>query len=456
VPAVDYFDGLSLNDPDDLNEGLSCLISDLQRGHFLCWDAVVRQEQGLPLTPQQQEALSGLIDFGEEENDRILYIDDMPRPDKPWYEIVRQMAGHLAEGTSRQQAPAEVIENWPKLVVCLESNCEGMTLPPGVDSPLAVIPRKNRLDLWLRYCFGTLSGIEEGSDEYTLASQSQHWRIDVLIDRLKECRKRLRPLNLTPQRLALQTGLPPREQKVLAALLAERLGMGSASAKMETYLAFRLGESVRVKPGVQHPDGRTPVSGWQGRVSDVAEGDGQELLIGFELDRQTLRGLPDEYIRESEMEGLDWATLYLSEEELEPAEPRDTEEEAKEAAREREAPYAFVGLGEEGPRIQAVLNGIDPLDYLGCARAWARHLQETLAFPFEAVVDEMLDSSPLDWGDRVQVHRISDSDDHYGVIVEVTRDGERLDTPLCDLEVTPKGSPNYQPVSDYRVWFGNR
>jgi hypothetical protein len=58
VPIYDYFEHLDLNDPGDLDEALGRLIYGLGTGYFLTWEAVVRQEQGLPLTEEHKQALS--------------------------------------------------------------------------------------------------------------------------------------------------------------------------------------------------------------------------------------------------------------------------------------------------------------------------------------------------------------------------------------------------------------
>ena len=62
----------------------------------LRWEAVVCDELGLPLTARQEEALGDLLSFSDDSaDDRTLYIDEIPRPSEPWYEIVRKVASHL-------------------------------------------------------------------------------------------------------------------------------------------------------------------------------------------------------------------------------------------------------------------------------------------------------------------------------------------------------------------------
>jgi hypothetical protein len=79
-----------------------------------------------------------------------------------------------------------------------------------------------------------------------------------------------------------------------------------------------------------------------------------------------------------------------------------------------------------------------------------------LRFPFEAVIAESQDRGPLHAGDRLMVQAITDSDDLYGLIVQATHKGRRLEFPLCDLKVVDPRSPNHDPVQLYVVWFANR
>ena len=68
----------------DLEWLVNDLIFALERGDFLRWEAVVCQELGLPLTERQAEVVGDLLNFGDEtDDDRILYIDGIPRPDGP-------------------------------------------------------------------------------------------------------------------------------------------------------------------------------------------------------------------------------------------------------------------------------------------------------------------------------------------------------------------------------------
>ena len=59
-------------------------------------------------------------------------------------------------------------------------------------------------------------------------------------------------------------------------------------------------------------------------------------------------------------------------------------------------------------------------------------------------------------GDTVKIKSLTHIVDMYGIIAKITREGEKYEFPLCDLEVVDTKSKNYQLIDDYRIWFGNR
>src|SRR3954447_26327276 len=96
VPTYDYFEHQDPSDHGDLGEILDNLLFAIEEGDFLRWEAVVCDELSLPLTAAQEEALGSLLNFNDDlVEDRILYINEIPRPAVPWYEIVRKVASHL-------------------------------------------------------------------------------------------------------------------------------------------------------------------------------------------------------------------------------------------------------------------------------------------------------------------------------------------------------------------------
>ena len=212
-------------------------------------------------------------------------------------------------------------------------------------------------------------------------------------------------------------------------------------------MPFKIGNSVKVKQDVMCPDDDSIcIAGWRGRVFET-DGD----MIGVHWDSITLKQLPHEYIRHSEQEGLDWTSMYLLAEELEAASPRDSEKAANQVRAEMESKSVWLATGNEGRRIlQVIGKAADE------TKAWHNHLAQILTFPFDAEVSEAQDRGPLDCGDSVKVTGLVETDDLYGILVNVTLGRKRYVFPLCDLTVRDKNSPNYLPVRDYCVWFANR
>lgn len=216
-------------------------------------------------------------------------------------------------------------------------------------------------------------------------------------------------------------------------------------------MAFSIGDSVKVKAGVKCPDvDSLSIASWQGRLSDIDE---DEDTIGIQWDSITLDDMPPGFIKHSEIEGLDWALMYLGVDEIELAPPRDSEAKAERAREALHSRYRWFDGSDEGQRISAVITDTDEDGELD---AWIEHLSRTLSLPFDAKVMEHLDRGPLERGNTVSVQGLGEADESYGVLVNVTCGEERLVFPLCDLAVLDRNSPCYLPVKDYGVWFANR
>jgi len=219
---------------------------------------------------------------------------------------------------------------------------------------------------------------------------------------------------------------------------------------------IKIGDSVAVKDGIKCPDMESlSIARWQGRVSDILDGEEDEVLVEIEWDSITLRSLPDDYIKNSEMEGLDWASMNLLVDEVKPVQPRDSKKDVELAFNDLSDLHKWDSFGEQGERIGNVLKDVDPDDEYDCMEAWGKYLEKGLVFPFDAEVDSS-GEGPLNEGDKVRVHSIAIVDDLYGVIVDVRLGHRKYAHPLCDLEVIDKESSNYQNVQDYSDWFSNR
>lgn len=215
------------------------------------------------------------------------------------------------------------------------------------------------------------------------------------------------------------------------------------------------GCSVVVKKGVKDPDTGENIAGWQGRVLEISEDEGYLLI---QWDSISLKEMSDEMIRQCEEEGLDWSEMGLGLEDVALTKPRDDQSDVDALIEEIGEKFQWAHLGEEGQRIQAVLDTAEEEDDPEFAEfaAWEKHLKGRLTFPFSAYVSEFQEGGPLRTLDDVKVLGIEGWDDPFGVLVWVRRSLKKILFPLCDLEVSDKASPNYRLVKDYAVWFANR
>ncbi len=209
----------------------------MEEGYFLQWEAVVRYEQGLPLTKSQEKAFYKIISLSEDEDDPILYIDEMPRPSEPWYEIVRKIVPKLIIHPFETSEIYNDIyfEGWPRLIDCINGHARDLSLPEGIISPKDVIPSEIYHRLWLYYCFDMLSGLGQ-EDDQTLEDEEQVYRIEEFIDRLAECKDSVKYFGLTMETLFEMVKLPDNDQKLLAESMMKQLGMKSVSQKLHNFL----------------------------------------------------------------------------------------------------------------------------------------------------------------------------------------------------------------------------
>jgi hypothetical protein len=143
IPTYDFLEGGSLDNTANLQERVENFVDMLEKGDFLTWEAVVCEEQGLPLTAPQRKALGRLIDFNEEEeDDQILYIDEIPRPSEPWHVILNKMVPHLLMEPFRTFDVHEDVKSdgWHRIMTALDEHSQGLSLPPGVASFREVVP----------------------------------------------------------------------------------------------------------------------------------------------------------------------------------------------------------------------------------------------------------------------------------------------------------------------------
>jgi hypothetical protein len=228
VPTLDFFEGASLDDTWRLQEAVDNFVGDLERDRFLTWEAVVCHEQGLPLTDEQEQAIEGLINFGDPDDDQVLYIDGLQRPSEPCYVILNRLAPHLlVEPFITSDVPDEVFSvGWPRIMAALEKHGRELSLPPGVTSVSDVVRAELRHRLWLQHCCDILGGLGQAGGLHL--DEEETWRIDELIVRLREHKESVAFLGLTLESLLTRVILPEQDRPMFLNLMQQRLGLSSA------------------------------------------------------------------------------------------------------------------------------------------------------------------------------------------------------------------------------------
>ncbi len=217
---------------------------------------------------------------------------------------------------------------------------------------------------------------------------------------------------------------------------------------------WTIGESVAVRAGVRDPDTGSDISGWQGRISAIRAD--EELILTIQWDSLTLKSMPTILIAWSEEEGLVWSEMNLPAADMVPAAARDTEDEVTATIAEIAAQTSWLYLGgEQGQRIQQIVNRAEDDDDYSILRIWHAYLEEHLVVPFAATVAEY-QCGPVRQGDRVGVMGVTGLDESYGTIVGVKHKHGVYELPLSDLKATEADAQTRQLVDDYAVWFANR
>jgi hypothetical protein len=238
VPTFDYLAGKNLDDWYDLEQVVQDLTHDIEMGYFLTWEAVVRQEQRLQLSTAQMAALDELSIFSDySPNDRILYINDMARPNMAWYEIVQKVVPKLVvkQFKTYEKNNSIVFEGWPELANTLVTYGKDLSVPKGTRSSLEVVPANIQHQLWLQYCLDMLNELGQ-TEELTLENEEQLYRIEGLIDRLKECETSVKFLNLTLEDLLARVSIPAKDEQILVAQMLQMLNMPSPKEYLVKFL----------------------------------------------------------------------------------------------------------------------------------------------------------------------------------------------------------------------------
>jgi hypothetical protein len=239
IPTDDFFDSGPLEEIWNLQVAVEDFVYFLEKDHFLTWEAVVCEEQGLPLTARQEKALGSLLNFNDEdeEEDRILWIDEIARPSEPWHVILNKIVPHLLIEPYRTfDTHNEVCcDGWPQIMTALREHGQALSLPPGTSSAEEAVPADLRHKLWLQHCFDMLNGLGQYED-LTLTNKEELYRIDEFIDRLRECKKSVAHLGLTLDSLLARVTLPERDKGIFVKMMQDKLGLSSSQEPIAEHL----------------------------------------------------------------------------------------------------------------------------------------------------------------------------------------------------------------------------
>lgn len=223
-------------------------------------------------------------------------------------------------------------------------------------------------------------------------------------------------------------------------------------------MVLKIKDSVIVKKGIKEPDTeKFEIGGWQGRVLEIdKKTDKDNVLIRIEWDSLTLEQLPSSFIQQSEIDGLDWKSMFLYESDIDKTVPRDKNQKVKKTQNKLSDKYYWASYGEEGVRITNILGNVKRSNEMKCFEIWDKYLEKNLSLPFSAIVDESGDNWLIKSGDEMLIKSLSNIVDMYGIIAKVKLGRKSYEYPLCDIEVKDIKSKNYQLINDYRIWFANR
>ncbi len=232
IPVHDFFKDHDIETDWGLEEALDNLIFNIETGAYFIWETIVRDEQGLHLTENQENVLDELI--GDYDDEPILYIDELARPSEPWYAVVNKLAPKLILEPFKTFEEFDQIysDGWPRLAECISQYAQNLSLPNGITTPINIIPPGIRHRLWIQDCCDHLHGLGQ-IEEMTLAdAEERTWRIDGFIDALKNFRDSVKYFNITLDNLNKFIELPINDEKILFEYIQDKLGLQSLSGKL--------------------------------------------------------------------------------------------------------------------------------------------------------------------------------------------------------------------------------
>jgi hypothetical protein len=217
---------------------------------------------------------------------------------------------------------------------------------------------------------------------------------------------------------------------------------------------LKINDSVKVKPGIKDPDtGKYDMSHWQGRICDIEEQEGYPLLITIAWDSLTLKSMPKSFVEESIRDGYAFEEMNLYVHDVERTEPRDMLHDSDEIVRSLEDLFAWVEIGKQAKRIQAVedacLNDFDLIHH------WFALLAKNLEIPCKVIYKGGSNAS-LQPGTEITLNGLLDANDKEGIIGTAIFNRRSVQVRLCEVAPVKNAPQDVEALEDYLVWFAKR
>ena len=214
---------------------------------------------------------------------------------------------------------------------------------------------------------------------------------------------------------------------------------------------FKLGDRVRVKPGIRdddHPD--IPLGGWAGTISEVHK----RGMYSVRWSQETLASIHPIYRKRCAIDGTVLEEYWLGEDDLEPdpGGPHSIEQPTQITPRP-------LSVENQGDRVRMVF-GLTSDDFLPAVdedslETYYDHLVVQMSLPVEArhcPQEEFLNPLPPRRVKVVALDREIGWDEEEGILCKIhTAEGEEV-VPLTDIEFR-RSDPNHQLLDDFSAWF---
>jgi hypothetical protein len=238
---------------------------------------------------------------------------------------------------------------------------------------------------------------------------------------------------------------------------------------------IKTGNSVSVKPGVKDPDYDYDLSGWQGRVIHIDTHD--EEFIEIAWDSVTLGQMPARLIETSIEEGFEFYLMWLNENDIVLAEPRDQPAAVDDKINALNKQFGYMNSEEQHQQIKQILNSKDLSVSKENLDKFYNYLSKHIKYPclltgmedfsweepyvlgiFDQEEYEILKKKRASYIDHFKLIRLEDRvDDLQGILVNVQRIGDRklFILPLWDLKTVDRKDQNHHIIDNYSFWMTN-